>query len=275
MVCELMARPDKEPSDRADRIVEQLRARPEQSALVLDVDGTLAPIVQRPGDAAVPADTRALLSDLNRRYAIVACLSGRRALDAQRVVGLPELVYVGNHGLESLRPNSTEPETEPEASGHMASVRSFVQEAYSPEMESAGIRLEDKEAIWSLHWRGAEDESAAHELLQATAHAAVARGLVPHWGRKVLEVRPPVPIDKGTAVARIVRRANVTGTLYGGDDTTDLDAFRELRQLRAGGALSHAVCVGVRSAEGPAAIADEADIVVDGPPGMQELLARL
>jgi trehalose 6-phosphate phosphatase len=150
-----------------------------------------------------------------------------------------------------------------------------VQEAYSPEMESAGIRLEDKEAIWALHWRGADDDSAAREMLRETAQAASKRGLVPYWGRKVLEIRPPIAIDKGTAVARIVRRANVTGTLYGGDDTTDLDAFRELRELRAGGALTHTVCVGVKSSEGPKAIADEADIVVDGPPGMQELLARL
>src|SRR5919197_2307046 len=87
--------------------------RPDRSALVFDVDGTLAPIVLRPEDAEVPAATRALLETLARRYGLVACISGRRATEARRIVGLDSLTYVGNHGLESLPPGAETPSVHP------------------------------------------------------------------------------------------------------------------------------------------------------------------
>src|SRR5712691_10770092 len=86
-------------------LLARLAAEPERTAILLDVDGALAPIVPRPEDARVPTDTQAELRRLHARYALVACLSGRAGEDARRVVGVPELVYVGNHGLE-LEPES-------------------------------------------------------------------------------------------------------------------------------------------------------------------------
>lgn len=252
-----------------------MREQPKQSALLFDVDGTLAPIVPRPDQASVPQATRELLTSLSQRYDLVACLSGRRAADARRVVGVDDLVYMGNHGLEYLPPGSREPEVVPEASSHVAAVRSFANAAYTSELRDAGIRIEDKESIWSFHWRGAADDASAREALGRIAQSAAEQGLVPHWGRKVLEIRPPVAVDKGTAVERLLARKGVESALYGGDDTTDLDAFRSLRELRSSGVLEQSVCVGVRSEEGPAEIAVEADLVVDGPSGFRELLARL
>jgi trehalose 6-phosphate phosphatase len=99
-------------------------------------------------------------------------------------------------------------------------------------------------------------------------------GLVPHWGRKVLEIRPPVAANKGTAVEAVVAWRAIERALYAGDDTTDLDAFRKLRELEAAGRLE-TLCIGVRSAEGPPAIATEADLVVEGPEGLTELLGDL
>src|SRR3954470_20629214 len=78
----------------------RLRAEPALAALLLDVDGTLAPIVDRPEDAAVPAETRAELTRLRDRYGLVACISGRSGDDARRIVGVGDLRYVGSHGLE-------------------------------------------------------------------------------------------------------------------------------------------------------------------------------
>ena len=242
---------------------------------MFDVDGTLAPIVSRPDDAAVPEATRELLLKLSRRYALVACLSGRRAEDARRIVGLCELTYVGNHGLENLRPGSDQPETLSEADSYASAVRTFANAAYTSELRDAGIRLEDKESIWSLHWREASDQSAARALLQRVATSAERSDLVPHWGRKVLELRPPIAVDKGTALRRLLEQRGLEAALYAGDDTTDLDAFRGLRQLRSDEGLEHVVCVGVGSEEGPARIAAEADLVVDGPDGFRELLAQL
>jgi trehalose 6-phosphate phosphatase len=124
----------------------------------------------------------------------------------------------------------------------------------------------------TFHWRGAPDEDAARARVGALAEEAEAAGLWIHWGRKVLEIRPPVPIDKGQAVRElVVGRA----ALYAGDDVTDLDGFAALRELVDRGELETAVTVGVRSEEGPREIVEEADLVVDGIEGMQSVLAEL
>jgi trehalose-phosphatase len=258
-----------------DRLLEPLRSRPAASAIVCDIDGTLAPIVPRPEDAAVPAPAQEVLRLLADRYALVACLSGRRAADAQRVVGLTELVYVGNHGLEVLEPGASGPRTDARARASAERVGSFARGAFDKDLEGLGVRLEDKDAIWAYHYRGAPDAEAARAALEQVALRAVAAGLRPHWGRMVLEVRPPVPADKGTAIAWLLDRVRVSGALFGGDDVTDLDAFHALRDLRSARRLTHAVCAAVRSAEGPAAIVDEADVVVEGTDGFADLLRQL
>ena len=256
-------------------LLEPLLERPQASGILLDIDGTLAPIVARAEDASVPPATRDLVAALGRRYRLVACLSGRRAADARRIVGLDSIAYVGNHGLEYLRSGAEEPETPPEVAEHVARVRGFAADAFTEELRELGVRLEDKEAIWSFHWRQASDPQAAHELLEAIAARAQNEGLVPRWGRKVLEIRPPLSYDKGVALESLVREEGLEGALYVGDDTTDLDAFRKLRELRAAGALTHAVCIGVGSEEAPVEIAQEADAVVEGTEGVAELMRAL
>ena len=107
------------------------------------------------------------------------------------------------------------------------------------------------------------------------AEAAEADGFATHWGRKVLEVRPPVTMDKGSGIRPLLRDAAISAAVYIGDDATDLDAFRALRELEAQGRLETAVLVGVESAEGPEAIVAEADVVVDGTSGVHRLLSSL
>jgi len=137
------------------------------------------------------------------------------------------------------------------------------------------VRIEDKGPIVAFHWRGARDEEAARTMVEAIAGEAEVAGLHVHWGRKVLEIRPPVPVDKGQAVRELVRRHAVRTALFGGDDATDLDVYDALAALRGDGTLDAAVCVGVRSDEGPAAIVERADIAVDGTPGFVRVLERL
>src|SRR5205085_2248652 len=113
------------------------------------------------------------------------------------------------------------------------------------------------------HWRGARDEDAARTLLEGIAAEAESSGLIVHWGRKVLEIRPPVAVDKGQAVRELMRRTPVRTALFAGDDATDLDVYDALARMTSEGALDTAVCVGIRSGEGPTAIVDRADVVVD------------
>jgi trehalose 6-phosphate phosphatase len=250
-------------------------ADPGRAAIFCDVDGTLAPIVQRPEDAHVPEETSRLLGRLARRYGCVACVSGRSVADVRRLVGVGGVAYAGSHGAELLEPGSATPRIVPAFKSWEQRVRRFAAEHDTREARLLRVRIEDKGPIAAFHWRGAPDEDRARTLLEGLAQEAETAGFATHWGRKVLEVRPPVPIDKGQAVRDLVTRSRARAALYGGDDATDLDAFSELDALLSEKVLDAAVRVGVRSDEGPVAIVDRADLVVDGVDGFSRVLAVL
>ena len=252
-----------------------LRADPGSSAVFCDIDGTLAPIVERAAEAAVPDDARDALQALADTYALVGCLSGRRASEARRLVGLDDLVYIGNHGFERLLPDAGELQPDRAVAGHEDAATAFVSRLDSAELDSLGLRVEDKGPIRALHWRSAPDEARAEARAREIAGDAIGRNLVPHWGRKVLEIRPAVNLDKGTALAELLEERDLARALYGGDDRTDIDAFRRLRDLRRAGDLEAAVCVGIDSEEGPRELREEADVMVDGPAGFLDVLRRL
>ena len=252
-----------------------LTEAPDRAALLFDVDGTLAPIVERAGDATVPKRTAQLLGRLAARYAFVACISGRAAADARRLVGVGRIAYAGAHGAEILAPGESAPTAIPAFAAWEDRVQRFVADRDDAELRRLRVRIEDKGPIMALHWRGAPDETAAHTRVQAIADEAEAAGLATHWGRKVLEVRPPVPISKGRAVREFVRTSGVRVAMYAGDDATDLDAFDGLDDLVAEGMLDVAVRVGIESEEGPAAIVERADLVVSPPERIGELLELL
>ena len=258
-----------------ERLLTPLRENPGRSAILIDVDGTIAPIAPRPEDAGVPDHTRQLLRRLAQRYALVGCLSGRRALDARRVVGLDELAYSGNHGFELLLPGEDEVRPDPSLDGHEGDAPRFVEGLDRSELERVGIRKEDKGAIVALHWRGAENEGAAESLAHEIASEAEWQELVPHLGRKVLEIRPNVAINKGIAVAALIPAKPVDAALYGGDDRTDVDAFVALRTLKEDGRLKHAACIAVVSDESPPEVAGTADLSVQGPEGFVRVLEAL
>jgi trehalose 6-phosphate phosphatase len=252
-----------------------LREDPARAAILLDIDGTLAPIVRHPEDAHVPENTRVALIQVARKYRLVACVSGRTASDARRVVSIGSIAYIGNHGGEVLRPGASKAEVEPEYAHWSRRVQEFAARQSTTDLQRLRVRTEDKGAIVAWHWRGAPDEEAAQAAVEGIAEAAEEAGLHPHWGRKVLEVRPPVRVDKGSAVQRLLRDEDLDAALYAGDDVTDLDAFRTLAELVEEGRLSYAVRVGISSDEGPAEITREADVVVEGTDGMRKLLELL
>jgi trehalose 6-phosphate phosphatase len=232
--------------------VARLAEDPARAAILLDVDGALAPIVPRPEDARVPPETQAELRRLHGRYALVACVSGRAGGDALRVVSVPELVYVGNHGLER----------DPAAEQWTERLQRFMESVSWPEVEDKGLTA-------SLHYRNAPDQEGARRQLEEIAARARDDGFVARFGRKVLELLPPIEANKGTAVSGLLAEHGLQRALYAGDDTTDLDAFRALDPLELG------VRVAVASPEGPPELEEAADLVVDGPDALLELLRRL
>ena len=251
-----MAPPYSRPVD-AGPLLDPLTGAPERSAVLLDVDGTLAPIVARPELSKVPSETRAELRRLVARYLLVACVSGRSGVDAAELVGVKGIRVVGNHGLE----------LDPRAVGLAEAVRQFGSALEIPD----GVRLEDKELSVSLHYREAPDPEAAERWLVEVAAAALEEGLDPRWGRMVLELRPDVPADKGTAVRALLAESCATRALYAGDDVTDLDAFAGLES----GGLEYAVRIAVASSEGPNELTERADLVVESTAALADLLRLL
>jgi trehalose 6-phosphate phosphatase len=235
----------------ARELLARLAAEPRRAAILLDVDGVLAPIVERPEDASVPAETRRELERLRAEYALVAAVTGRQSEDARRVVGVDGLTIVGEHGLE----------LEPEAEAWVERLDAF--------LDGVAWPSERKRLTASFHYRTHPRPLQARKELGAVAELAASQGFRPCWGRKVLEIRPPVDADKGTAVRRLLERHRLDRALYAGDDTTDLDAFRALDPLEL------AVRVAIASPEGPPELAAAADLVVADPPALLELLRAL
>jgi trehalose 6-phosphate phosphatase len=256
-------------------VLKPLTDAPRSAGIFLDVDGTLAPIVGRAEDAHVPEKTSRTLGVLARRYLCVACISGRAATEARRLVGVGGIVYAGSHGAELLEPGSSKATILPAFATWAPRVKRFVAARDERDLRLLRVRIEDKGPIVALHWRGVPDEDAARTRLEGVAQEAEGEGLAIHWGRKVLEIRPPVPVDKGQAVTTLVRTFGVRNALFAGDDATDLDAFEALDNLTKSGDLDTAVRVGVASDEGPAAIVERADLVVEGTDGFAAVLAVL
>ena len=171
--------------------LEPLRSQPAHAAVLLDIDGTLAPIVRHAADAHVPEATRSLLIEIAKRYRVVGCVSGRRAATARQIVSIGTIAYVGNHGGELLRPGSTRAEVDPELAAWTERVRRFAASAFTAEHQRLRVRSEDKDTIAAFHWRGAPDEAAAAAAIEEIAQRALQAGLAVTGGARCWRcVRP-------------------------------------------------------------------------------------
>jgi trehalose 6-phosphate phosphatase len=247
------------------------REAPGSVAIFTDIDGTLAPIVPTPDMSEVSDELKELLRRLSERYLLVAGISGRKTEDALDLVGLAEVVYFGNHGFEILREG--EVEVTPEALPYLEKVQELENNARQ-ELAPLGAFVEEKGITASIHYRNAPPE-VGERSVDFVKREGERLGLRITVGRGVVEARPPIRADKGTAVRALVEEYRPERAMFLGDDTTDLDAFRELVELREEGALSEILRVGVASEEGPPEITSEADIVVDGVDGVDEVLRAL
>ncbi|HWE42283.1 MAG TPA: trehalose-phosphatase, partial [Gemmatimonadaceae bacterium] len=196
----------------------------------------------RPEEAVVPPATRVAVQALAAAPDThVALVSGRGAEDARRLVGVDGVWAIGNHGLETIEPGGKLSVDGRVAAweGALQSVRSSVAGAVAT---MPGARVEDKGATLSIHYRLA-DAGDVPRLESAVAAAAERAGLRVTRGRKVIEVRPPLAVDKGTAVLALAQRLGATGRsasiLFAGDDTTDEDAMEALRGLHADAVTIH------------------------------------
>lgn len=245
-------------------MLERLHADPAHAGILTDFDGTLSPIVEEP-DAARPLDgVPALLDDLAHRYAVVAVLSGRSVAFLQQWLP-PSLLLSGLYGLEVVRDGVRHDHPSGGMWREVIADVATVARATGPRE----MRVENKGLSLTLHYRGHADlEAAVRELAE---RQAVRSGLSIRSARMSLELHPPIPADKGTAIRDL--SDGLAAVCFLGDDVGDLPAFAELERLAGEGVAT--VRVAVRSDEAPQELLDAADLVVDGPEGARDLLATL
>ena len=225
--------------------------------LITDIDGTISEIVPCPDKATVSAVCRQRLAVLAKKLSLVAAISGRPASVARDMLGVDGVVYVGNHGLEQWRNGVVHyVEGLSEYPSKVVAAIEKLKELLSEE----GILFENKGLSLSIHYRNSPDRECTRNLIiENLAASAVSRDFRIHTGKMVIELRPPVDVNKGTAVEALVGSYKLKGGIYLGDDITDVDAFAALRRLRFRG-----VTVAVIGEDSPRELETESDFTLNG-----------
>jgi len=234
------------------------------AALVTDVDGTLSRIVARPEDATVDLPIKNCLRALIDRLSLVAVVSGREEEVARSMVGVPELVYVGNYALEGIAAVRVD---EHDLLAAMESVRVLLAPFDCVEIEEKGVSF-------AMHYRNCEDPSMRERILSLVEPVAAAAGGRILEGKQVVEMVPRALPNKDTAVAHLLDQRKIQGVVYLGDDVSDVPVFREIRRRRTVEGLP-GLAVAVMDRETHPSVIENADIRLDGVDNVGVFLAGL
>jgi trehalose 6-phosphate phosphatase len=227
--------------------------------VLLDFDGSLSAIADRPELAVATPGATDVLAALVERFRVVAVVSGRRSEELAALLRVDGLSFFGLYGMEGAAPD--------------------LADAIAPLVERAadvvpGARVEHKVSSIAVHYRGSSEPALARgALLPALEAVAAEHGLAVLEGKMVLELVPAGRPRKGEAVARILGEHRLEGALFAGDDVADIEAFDALDEARSRGVVT--LKIAVRSVEAPVMLLERADRVVEGPVGLVELLRQL
>lgn len=260
--------------DAASLAQRALARRPR--GIICDIDGTLSPIAPTPNSAQLAPGAAEALAILRDQLDVVAVVSGRSARDAQALVGVPGILVVGNHGLESITDLGLAIHPDAEAAApRMQLALAELTQRIEGQVELAGVLVEDKGASASIHYRLTSDRDLAHDLLTSWAEEiAGPLGLKVTHGRMVVELRPPVAVNKGAAIRWIVDQFALEGMLFFGDDVTDIDGFDEAKRLRSERGLA-SWSIAVADPEARPDVVEAADAAVESVEACVALLADI
>lgn len=236
--------------------------------LITDMDGTLSPIVDQADRAQITPTCRELLRQLQPHLTTLAVVSGRTVIEVQSRLELPDVVYIGNHGLEHWVGDHAEIIPELHATlPRLAAAAQALRDQVPPD-----VSVEDKGATIAIHYRRSADPAkTAMRLRPMVEQAANQYALKASQGRMVFELKPDIDINKGTTFESLVTIHKLEAALYIGDDTTDIDALKIARKLRQD-QHCYSVGVGVESPEMPEGVRENADMLVSGVSGVESLL---
>ncbi|MEE8469731.1 MAG: trehalose-phosphatase [Dehalococcoidia bacterium] len=238
--------------------------------LFTDVDGTISEIAPSPEEAVVSPVCQDSLASLSRHLAVVGAVSGRPAAEARRMVGVDEIVYLGNHGLERWVGGETELVSG--AEDYPARIAAVLDELRS-RISMEGVIFENKGPSASIHYRRCRDQEAALKTIMAAVDGlARASNLKVSLGRMVVELRPPLEVNKGTAVCSLIEERHLKGAMYLGDDITDVDVFVAFHQP---GLPFKGISIGVVCGETSPRVIAQADFTANGVVDVERLLTQL
>jgi trehalose 6-phosphate phosphatase len=247
----------------------------------LDFDGTLAPIVDDPESAHIHPEAAEVLVDLAEHVRAIAVVTGRPARQVLDLGGLEEVGNdIGEHGRElyvlgqygnerwtSINRRVISPKPPRGLASFTAGLPRLLREA-----DAADAWVEEKGLAVAVHTRRLDHPQAAYErLLPLLAEAATSHDLDIEPGRNVIEVRAH-GMHKGAALVRLVEEVDAEAIAFVGDDLGDVEAFKAVEDLRAGGLPGLLVCSG---SDEESALADMADLVVHGPAGVLAMLREM
>jgi trehalose 6-phosphate phosphatase len=248
--------------------IEALAEDPANSGLILDFDGVLSPIVEDPTTSAMPDRVVTILRQLAARLGLLAIMSGRPVeflADRVPVAGVPLL---GSYGMEQIRDGVRR--IHPDVKKWLGPVREASRALGDSLAAWPGIRVEEKSVSVAVHWRQAPDHAAAaSEVRRVTERIAAETGLRLEPGKLVVELRPPVDVDKGSAISALIAAQKLSTVAYAGDDVGDIPALDVVREAKG-----YALVVD-HGPETDSGLLRRADQIFEGTEGFAAWLAEL
>lgn len=250
-------------SDVADLLLEMFMRSP--AGLFSDFDGTLSPMASTPDGASIAPGVREVLQSLSGQIELVGIVTGRAVDDARARVDLPDILYIGNHGLEwADRGTHVEHPAGIAAAASVATALRQIFLEFEAVTTTAGVIFEDKRLSGSIHYRLSEDPVEIGQILGTiTESVAASHGLHVASGKMVFELRPSAAVNKGSALAEIVRGRGLQAAVFLGDDVTDVDGFRALKEIREKDGVE-TLAVGVLTPDSAPSVIAESDVLLDG-----------
>jgi trehalose 6-phosphate phosphatase len=263
-------------TEELDELLRAAAQAPRSAALFCDIDGTISPIAPTPAEAHVPQPFHDLLAALARRLGLLTFVTGRSLDDGRRMIPVEGASYVGAHGLETMAADGSVT-TDPQAEHWVGTVHDVAEAAARDlDCEALGVVLEDKRTMLAIHYRLAPDPAATrHQVIARVIEPARDRGLVVATGHSMIEVRPPLPFTKGSAVRHLLDAGDYLTAVACGDDLTDITMFAALRDWGGQDARRRTTAVAAVTDETPQPVVEAADVLVRATPGIHEVLARL
>ncbi len=261
-------------TDVAHHLADLLSVQP--SALFSDFDGTLSPVAPTPDSAVAAPGVSDTLGSLADRLSLVGIVTGRGIDDVMGRVAVPDLLYVGNHGLEWLE--NDEHHVHPaglEAEQGLPEALREIEHRLEAHVPVEGVIFENKRYSASIHYRLTTDPGTTGDVLGPIAREIASEyGLWVSDGKMVMELRPGSAVNKGSAVQRIVTERQLQSAVFLGDDVTDADAFAVLKTLRTEQGI-RTCSVGVLTLDTDQRVIDASDFLLDGVDDVVSMLLEL